>query len=61
LHQRRIAALQNLRTRWIAEYPAILAADPVRARHHAEALADLEHLIGALKGKPITPAVFEIM
>ena len=56
----RITTLHNLSHRWIAEYPAILTADPERARHHAEAIADLELLIAELLRKaPAIPAVFE--
>jgi len=59
LTARRIATLCNLRTRWIAEYPAILVVDPERARHHAEAVADLDQLIANLTGLARSSAVFE--
>ena len=39
--EQHLAALRDLRSRWIAEYPGICAADPERARHNAEAIADL--------------------
>lgn len=61
-HDQRITTLRNLSHRWIAEYPGILAADPERARHHAEGIRDLEQMIVALMGKPrppSVPAVFE--
>lgn len=62
LPEQRIATLRNLLDRWIAECPAILAADPERGRHHAQAIADLEQMIAALMGKArrtAIPAVFE--
>ena len=47
-HQQRAAHLRTLLDRWIAEYPRILAIDPVRARHHAEAIDDLRSMIARL-------------
>jgi hypothetical protein len=41
----RAAHLRTLLDRWIAEYPRILAIDPMRARHHAEAIDDLRLMI----------------
>jgi len=48
LNQQRAAHLRTLLDRWIAEYPSILAIDPVRARHHAEGIDDLRSMIEQL-------------
>jgi hypothetical protein len=47
-HQQRAAHLRTLLDRWIAEHPRILAIDPVRAHHHAEAIDDLRSMIAQL-------------
>jgi hypothetical protein len=38
-----------MRDRWIAEYEVVVDLDPVRAAHHAEAIADLGCLIARLE------------
>ena len=43
--EQHLDTLRKLRERWLAEYPSIRSADPERARHHAEAIADLQHVI----------------
>ena len=48
-HQQRIGVLRGLLARWIAELPTIRAVDLARARHHAEAIADLWQLIDSLE------------
>ena len=48
-HERRVAHLYGLLARWTAEYPAILAIDRERARHHFEGILDLQSLIRRLE------------
>ena len=54
----RLARLSAALERWTAEYPAILGADAERARHHLEAIADLQamiHQLGAISALPSEP------
>ena len=51
----RLTGLRRLLEKWSAEYPAILATDPVRAAHHADALADLARLILKLEASQTEP------
>jgi hypothetical protein len=48
----RVAALKRLYADWAIEFEQIRDRDPERARHHAEALADLEGLIRRLEDNP---------
>ena len=45
----RVAALKRLYAAWETELEQIAAHDPERARHHAEALLDLQNLIRQLE------------
>ena len=49
----RTAQLQELLERWAAEHPAILAIDAERARHHLEAIVDLQSLIHQLEASDV--------
>jgi hypothetical protein len=46
---RHLIVLRNLFNRWTEEHQALLASDPVRARHHADALSDLHRMITRLE------------
>jgi hypothetical protein len=47
----RVAQLSAVLERWTAEYPAILAIDPERARHHLAGIVDLQSLIDHLEAR----------
>jgi hypothetical protein len=50
-HGQRVAQLHALLERWTAEYPAVLAVDAERARHHLEGIGDLQSLIAQFQAR----------
>lgn len=46
---RRLVVLRDLLRRWIAELPAIKAADAERARAHEQGIADLRRMIEGIE------------